>query len=178
MIARMSESDETALSSFFEATSPLVYGMAVRILRDHAAAEEVAAAVYLQAWRQAGRYDPARGAPSTWLLTIARTRSIDRLRQRAQDRQRVEPLAGQMLRDERPDPLEASVAAERRRRVQSALAELSAEQRVAIELAFFGGLSHTEIAARTAEPLGTVKTRIRLGMRKLAKVLRQAEEEE
>jgi RNA polymerase sigma-70 factor (ECF subfamily) len=109
-------------------------------------------------------------------LTLARSRAIDRLR-RAHDRQREQPLTDQILLDRRPDPLEASACAERRRIVRAALARLNPEQKLAIEVAFFDGLSHVEVASRLGEPLGTVKTRIRLGMLKLAKVLRQLEEE-
>jgi RNA polymerase sigma-70 factor (ECF subfamily) len=175
-IGRMAEADETALGALYDATGALVHGLVLRILGDAAAAEEVTADVYMQAWRQAERYDHGRGAASTWLLTLARSRAIDRLR-RAQNRRREEPLTDQILLDRRPDPLEASASAERRSFVRAALGRLNPQQKLAIELAFFDGLSHAEVAARLGEPLGTVKTRIRLGMLKLAKVLRQLEEE-
>lgn len=175
-IGQMAEADEAALSALYDATASLVHGMALRILGDAAAAEEVTADVYMQAWRQAGRYDHERGAPSTWLLTLARSRAIDRLR-RAHDRRREQPLTDQILLDRRPDAFETSACAERRRIVRAALTRLNPDQKLAIELAFFDGLSHVEVASRLGEPLGTVKTRIRLGMLKLAKVLRQLEEE-
>jgi RNA polymerase sigma-70 factor (ECF subfamily) len=163
--------DAAALAALYDATAALVNGLALRILGDPGAAEEVTLDVYLQVWRQAARYDPARGAPAAWLLTLARSRAIDRRRAGAGQRRETEPVALAMA-DPGPGPEEGTAAGERRRLVRGALAGLGPEQRKTIELAYFGGLSHTEIAATLGEPLGTVKTRIRLGMMRLREALR------
>jgi RNA polymerase sigma-70 factor (ECF subfamily) len=147
-------------------------GMALRILGDHGAAEEVTADVYLQVWHQAARWDPERGAPLTWLLTLARSRAIDRVRVGAAHRTQRAPLAEALdVPATSPGPDAAAVAAKQRAIVQEALAELGSDQREVIELAYFAGLSHGEIAVRTGIPLGTVKTRIRLGMAHLRRTL-------
>jgi RNA polymerase sigma-70 factor (ECF subfamily) len=156
----------------YDGTHPLVYGLALRILGDVADAEEVALDVYTQVWRTAGNFDPRRGSVSAWLVTLARSRAIDRLRSAAARRQREEsrpelPEAPAAARS----PEEASLLGQRRVRVRAALARLLPEQREAIELAFFSGLTHSELAARLGQPLGTVKTRIRLGMMKLRELL-------
>lgn len=160
-IGRMAAGDESALVALYDATAAMVFGLALRILGDHAAAEEVAGDAYLQAWRQAARFDRARGTPLGWLLTVARSRAIDRLRSAGG---RAVPAAAEadVAAVETPDAL--FEAEGRRRLVREALARLRPEQREAVELAYFGGLSHGQIAARLGVPLGTVKTRLRLGM--------------
>ncbi len=168
LIERVANRDETALAALYDGTSALVHGLALRILADAHTAEEVTMDVYLQVWRQAVRYDRARGAPIAWLLTLARSRAIDRRRARASQQRESEPLALVMeARSTETGPEESTAIAERRRRVQDALSDLNAEQREAIELAYFRGFSHSEIAANLGEPLGTIKTRIRLGMTRL-----------
>ena len=150
-------------------------GLALRILGDAGAAEEVTADVYLQIWRRAVTYDPARGAPLGWLLTLARSRAIDRLRTGATRRMRTERLRHAMaMPSNESGPEERSALSERRRLVRAALGRLPAEQRRTIELAFFAGLSHGEIADDLRQPLGTVKTRIRLGMMRLRQTLAEA----
>ena len=150
----------------------MVYGLALRILGDEAAAEEVMLDVYMQVWRQAGTYDTGRGAPLAWLATIARSRAIDRLRAGRQEWQRARSLetVSQLSTGESLE--EAAYVTELREVVRGALGTLSAEQREALELAYYGGLSHSEIAERLGQPLGTVKTRIRLGMMKLRALLK------
>ena len=144
----------------------LVFAVTLRVLRDVSSAEDVTLEVYLQVWRKALAFDAGRGTASAWLFMLARSRAIDRLRspaQRARDRQRpLEELAP--LRDTAPDPEEAADLRARRDLVRSALAALSKEQREVIELAYFEGLSQSEIAAKSGAPLGTVKTRMRLGL--------------
>lgn len=175
LIGRAARGDESALASLYDSTAALVNGLALRILRDRGAAEEVTGDVYLQVWRQAVRYDESRGSALSWLLTLARTRAIDRLRSGANQRARTEPLrAAFAIPSTAPDPEEHSHLSQRRRIVQQVLAQLPAEQRRAIELGYFGGLSHSEIAASLGEPLGTVKTRIRLGMLRLREGLAAA----
>lgn len=172
LIDRMAEGDQAALAEFYDSTSRLIYGLTLRVLGDVSTAEEVLLDVYTQVWRQASSYDGSRGAPLAWLTTIGRTRAIDRLRSGWQDRSRKESL--ETLTEavaEGGSPEDASVDAERQRFVRQALAALSPEQRQVIELAYYSGLSHSEIAAKLDQPLGTVKTRTRLGMMKLREAL-------
>ena len=175
LIARAADGDEVALAELYDGTSSLVHGLVLRILGEPEAAEEVTADVYLQVWRQAERYDPARGEALGWLLTIARSRAIDRLRNQTIRRERHEPEGTTRLRGPSPavaSGLEEAVrATERRHAVQRALMHLSPDERGTIELAYYQGLSHSEIAAKLGAPLGTVKTRIRLGMTRLRQEL-------
>ena len=172
LIRQAAQGDQAALGALYDATSHLVYGLALRILGNTATAEEVTIEVYTQVWRQAAAYDPERGAPSAWLLTLTRSRAIDRLRSEAREPRQEQPLEmAAAVPTATPNPEEASVVAEQRRLVQAALATLAPEQREAIELAYFSGFSHSEIAARLGQPLGTVKTRIRQGMMKLRELL-------
>jgi RNA polymerase sigma-70 factor (ECF subfamily) len=172
-VQRVAAGEDTALAELYDASSAFVYGLALRILADAAAAEEVTLDVYHQAWQQAHRFDPRRGPAHTWLLAIARSRSIDRLRSRDASRQRSVPLAAaaRSAEDPRPDPQAQAMLADRGARVRRALQSVAPEQREVIELAFFGGLSHGQISAKLELPLGTVKTRIRSGMRRLAEAL-------
>jgi RNA polymerase sigma-70 factor (ECF subfamily) len=173
LVAQLAGGDERALASLYDCTNRIVYGLALRILGDPSSAEDVTMEVYLQVWRTAESYDPRRGAVSSWLVTLARSRAIDCLRRRKARRAELEENVDEVvnLRDSRPGPELASVDAARSRIVQKALADLSPDQREAIELAYFSGLSHTEVAAHMGLPLGTVKTRIRLGMLNLRKLL-------
>ncbi len=167
LVGRMARGDQAALAVLYDATATTVHALVVRIVKDDGIAEEVTGDVYFQAWKQAGRYDPGRGSPLAWLLAIARTRAIDRIRLAVAARTAHEPIEGLRLSSDRPGPDDAYAIDQRQRQVQAALAALPAEQRQAVELAYFGGLSHTEIAERLGDPLGTVKTRIRLAMHKL-----------
>ena len=169
LIRAMALGDVSALGTLYDRYAGLVFGLAARVTGSPADAEEVLQDVFVQAWSQAGLYVPARGTPRTWLLTIARTRAIDRRRRRRRDE-----ATGSAVGDV-PDPGENPVAhlEERGQReaVRKALALLPPDQRAAIELAYFGGLTHLEIATRTGDPLGTVKGRLRLGMEKLRGLL-------
>ena len=171
LIRRVADRDQLAMAELYDGTSRLVYGLVLRIVSDPSTAEEVLMDVYMQAWRQADRYDQQRGAPLAWLTTIARSRALDRIRSGSQEQRRTEPLdaASQHASEVRAD--EATLAGEVRTQVRKALALLSAEQREVIELAYYGGLSHSEIALELGQPLGTVKTRTRLGMIKLREAL-------
>jgi len=172
LIDKIADGDQSALTTLYDSTSRLVFGLILRVVSDRATAEEVLLDVYTQIWRQAGSYDLKRGAPLAWMMTIARTRGIDRLRSSKADLTR-EPLeTSSEVTATTPSPEDASVASERGRLVRSALETLSAEQREVIELAYYSGLSHSEIALRLNQPLGTVKTRTRLGMMKLRDTLR------
>ncbi len=172
LIRLIAAGDQDALGKLYDSTNRTVFGLIVRILNDPATAEEVALEVYTQVWRQAQNYDPRRGTPSAWLLTIARSRAIDRFRSTDQTRRRQEPLAAvEATHSDGIDPESSASEAERRELVRAALDTLPAEQREVIELAYFGGLSHSEIAERCSLPLGTVKTRTRLAMVRLRAAL-------
>ena len=168
----IAKGDQAALAALYDSTNRLIYGLILRVLGDTSTAEEVLLDVYTQVWRQAASYDTSRGMPLAWLTTIARSRAIDRLRSGWQDQRRKEPM--DLLKDRETataGPEDMTVASERQRFVRSALTLLSPEQREVIELAYYSGLSHSEIAARLNQPLGTVKTRTRLGMIKLREAL-------
>ena len=176
IVARMSAGDEAALARLYDRWSRTVYALVVHLVRDGDDAEDVLEETFWQAWRQASRYEPSRGEVGTWLMTIARSRSLDRLR--ARQRLREEPLTPLLTgvadaADEAygQDPSSHVETVERRTLVVSALRSLPPEQRQVLELAYFGGLSQTEIADRTGQPLGTVKTRTRLAAQKLRESL-------
>jgi RNA polymerase sigma-70 factor (ECF subfamily) len=166
--------DQQALAALYDATSRAVYGLLLRILSDPSAAEEVLLDVYAQVWRQAGSYSAARGKPMAWLTTIARSRAIDRLRRGRQEQRLTAPLDEAVRASAAAGVEEGVLAGEVSSVVRAALDELSPEQREVIELAYYGGMSHSEIAAARGLPLGTVKTRTRLGMMRLREALRPA----
>jgi RNA polymerase sigma-70 factor (ECF subfamily) len=173
LIARIAQGDREAFGRFYDACAASAFGLIRRVVRDPAAAEEVLQDVFLQVWREAAQYDPRRGSPEAWLIMRAKTRAIDRLRSmRRRDKTFVPLVDEAMARQDDPDAPNPGVAAEERGLAQSALAQLPAAQRQVIELAFFGGLTQTEIAARLGEPLGTVKTRARLGLERLRAILK------
>jgi RNA polymerase sigma-70 factor (ECF subfamily) len=174
-LERVAAGDSGGLGTLYDRHGRSVYSLALRILGDEGDAEEVAQDVFAQAWRRAGQYDQSRGTVAAWLLVMARTRAIDRIRAR-----RVRPegrvheddgLTLQQLPATDPDVASEMMAAERGLRVRRALEELPFLQRVAIELAYYEGLSQREIAERLEQPLGTVKTRMRLGLLKLRDAL-------
>jgi RNA polymerase sigma-70 factor, ECF subfamily len=172
LVRQIAQGDQPALATLYDTTNRLVFGLILRVVNDHGAAEEVLMDVYTQVWRQAPNYDTGRGSPLAWLTTIARSRAIDRLRSGWQTQQRSEPLDAVSDKETAAaSPETDSVYAERQRLVRKALAALSPEQREVIELAYYGGLSHSEIAEKLQQPLGTVKTRTRLGLMKLRDAL-------
>src|SRR5205085_5031096 len=172
LIRAVADGDHQALAALYDATSRTVYGLLLRILSDASAAEEVLLDVYTQAWRQAAAYSQQRGTPLAWLTTIARSRAIDRLRRGRQEQQRTEPLEEAAYSASGESAEEEVRAGEVRAVVRATLDALAPEQREVIELAYYGGMSHSEIAAARGLPLGTVKTRTRLGMMRLREMLR------
>jgi RNA polymerase sigma-70 factor (ECF subfamily) len=180
LVIEIADGDERALRTLYDATSAQVFGWCLAVLRERDAAEEAVVEVYAQVWRQAERYDPSRGCVASWIATLARTRSIDlsRTRERQQDgRTPLDPALADLLPDPGPAPDEASFQEERAARVRRALDSLPADQKRAVEAAFFLGLSHTEVADALRLPLGTVKTRIRSGLSALRRALASTEGE-
>jgi RNA polymerase sigma-70 factor, ECF subfamily len=172
LVERVATGDQSALAALYDETNRLIYSLVLRVLGDASSAEEVLLDVYTQVWRQAASYDVKRGAPLAWMATIARSRAIDRLRSGWQDKRRKESL--DVLGDapsNSSSPEEDATISERQKFVREALKLLTPEQRQVIELAYYSGLSHSEIAEKLNQPLGTVKTRTRLGMMKLREAL-------
>jgi RNA polymerase sigma-70 factor (ECF subfamily) len=162
--------DEAALGRIYDRYRVILFGVLLRILNDRAEAEDVLQEVFLQVWRRASDFDENRGRPFTWLVTLARSRGIDRLRALA-SRERV-ALAGVKEADEEfSDAASDAVRSEQRGVVNKALAQLPEEQKRPLMLAYFDGLTQSEIAAQLGAPLGTVKTRMRSGMIKLRELL-------
>jgi len=178
LVARAGGGDERAIAELYDRYGQVLYAVAYRIVGQRADAEEVVLDAFSQAWREATRFDAARGSVAGWLTMIARSRALDLVRARSR-RERITASAAAERPDSAPamggwrvDPSTGVDHAERRTQVQAALEALSAPQRRAIELAFFEGLSQSEIAELLQEPLGTIKTRVRLGMQKLRECLR------
>ncbi len=176
LLSAVARGDERAFAVIYERYSSILFGLLLRIVRDRPEAEDVLQDVFLQIWQQAVNFDPARGRAFTWLVTLARSRAIDRLRSR-DARERTANAAAQEAVEEVGDALSDAVRAEQSEVVRGALAAIPEEQRCALMLAYFEGLSQTEIAARTGQPLGTVKTRMRAGLHKLRELLRRRVEE-
>ena len=174
LLARVARGDVAALRALYDQHASRAITIAFRILRNREEAEDVVQETFLEVWRRSAQFDPGRGGAVAWVVTIARSRAIDRLRART--------IAGKTIASASEDadgllptpPPSPAVETERRRderRVAAALGALPAAQRRAIELAYFEGLSQSEIAAKTASPLGTVKMRVKLAMAKLADLL-------
>lgn len=168
LIQKIVQRDESALAALYDRYASLLSSLLNRILRDTQASEEILQDVFYQLWRNAAQFDPARGSLPGWLAVIARNRAISRLRRR-------NPSEGDELLETTvivPANLENALAQQQLLgRVKGALENLSSEQRAAIELAYFEGLTHSEIASKTGDPLGTVKTRIRSAVESLKRNL-------
>lgn len=165
---RLAAGDRQALADVYDAHASAVYSLALRITRVPSDAEDVTQEVFTQAWRQAARFDDARGNLPAWLLMMARSRSLDCLRRsRRRPVHPLDPLAADAIPDGSPGVDVVAVTTEQARRTRAALSALPDEQRQPVELAYFEGLTHSEIAVRTSTPLGTVKTRIRSAMQQL-----------
>jgi RNA polymerase sigma-70 factor (ECF subfamily) len=176
LVRRMQSGDERALGTFYDRWYPIVNGLVARMLKSADDVEDVVEETFWQVWRQANRFAEGRGSVQTWVLTIARSRAVDRLRATRRRREdSIDDGGGENLESKAEPSFAAATAdpslavehAERSQLIRAALGELPREQREALELGYFKGLSQSEIAERTGQPLGTVKTRMRLAMQKL-----------
>jgi RNA polymerase sigma-70 factor (ECF subfamily) len=167
LLARSGRGDRDAFAELYDATAARVHGLAVRVVRDPAQAEEVTQEAFLEIWRGSARFDPSRGSAISWMLTIVHRKAVDRVRsaEAASRRDTTYEQRNQVVpHDTTADAAHASLEA---RRVRAALADLTDVQREALELAYFGGYTHTEVAAMLDLPIGTAKTRIRDGLIRL-----------
>ena len=162
--------DEAALAQLYDRYRVIVFGLLMRILNNREEAEDVLQEVFLQVWRKAGDFDEVRGRPFTWLVTLGRSRGIDRLRALA-SRGRVAEAGAREMLEEVSDAATDAFKSEQRGLVNRALAQLPDEQKRALMLAYFDGLTQSEIATRLGAPLGTVKTRMRTGLMRLRELL-------
>ncbi|HET9836666.1 MAG TPA: sigma-70 family RNA polymerase sigma factor [Candidatus Angelobacter sp.] len=164
LIARMRAGDQSAMADLYDRYSGVVYGVALRVLANTTAAEDVVQEIFLQLWRNPQAFDSERGRLAPWLAVIARNRAIDHLRKRPMEDD-IDELPISTGVDLESDSAQKLVID----KVRGVLAQLPAEQRKALEMAYFEGMTHTEIAGQTGEPLGTIKTRIRTGLLALRK---------
>jgi RNA polymerase sigma-70 factor (ECF subfamily) len=170
LLQAVAHGDERALAHIYDRYRVVLFGLLVRILNSREEAEDVLQEVFLQVWRRAADFDEKRGRPFTWLVTLARSRAIDRLRALA-SRERVAQAGAREESEQISDAASDAIRAEQRSLVTNALAQLPDEQKRALMLAYFDGLTQSEIAKRLGAPLGTVKTRMRAGMTKLRELL-------
>jgi RNA polymerase sigma-70 factor (ECF subfamily) len=162
--------DEAALAQLYDRYRAILFGLLMRILNNREEAEDVLQEVFLQVWRKAGDFDENRGRPFTWLVTLGRSRGIDRLRTLA-TRERVVEAGAREVHEEISDAASDAFRSEQRGLVNDALAQLPEEQKRPLMLAYFEGLTQSEIATNLGAPLGTVKTRMRTGLMKLREQL-------
>ena len=170
----ISKGDKSALESLYARYSRQVYSLSIHMLRDPTAAEEVTQDTFFNVWRRAGSYKSNRGKVSSWLFSVAHNRTIDELRKRRREYNKVQydvDLTNRPTESRADDPAEYASVQFEGARIKSALMTLRPEQRDVVTLAYFGGLTHSEISKELNQPLGTVKTRMRLAMKKLRKVL-------
>jgi RNA polymerase sigma-70 factor (ECF subfamily) len=170
LLHAVARGDESALAAIYDRYNSILLGLLLRILHSRVEAEDVLQEVFLQIWQRAANFDEARGRAFTWMVTLARSRAIDRLRA-LQSRQRADDTALRDAPEAVGDAGDDVYHGEQREIVRAALAEIPEEQRRALLLAYFEGLTQSEIAERLGQPLGTVKTRMRSGMSKLRDVL-------
>lgn len=173
LIRKMAAGDGAAFAPFYDRYAPLVYPLILRIVREPAEAADVLQDVFWEIWQRAADYDPGRGTPEAWVVMRARSRAIDRVRAARRRGETFVALpvedAASLPGEPAPDPAER---VEERRTVEGALERLPEAQREVIELAYYAGLTQTEIAERLKQPLGTVKTRLRLGLARLREIVK------
>lgn len=171
LLKRASRGDEGAFAEWYDATSARAFGLAVRVLRDRAQAEEVTQESYLDCWRHASRFDVTKGSAISWLLTIVHRKAVDRVRSAEASGRRDAAYGHRQIAVAHDETAEAAAASLEAARVRTALADLTVKQREAVELAFLGGYTHTEVATMLELPIGTAKTRIRDGLIRLRDAL-------
>jgi RNA polymerase sigma-70 factor (ECF subfamily) len=171
LLKRASRGDEGAFAEWYDATSSRAFGLAVRVLRDRAQAEEVTQEAYLDCWRHAARFDTAKGSAISWMLTIVHRKAVDRVRSAEASTRRDTAYGHREMSVEHDETAESATASLEAARVRTALADLTIKQREAVQLAFLGGYTHTEVAAMLDLPVGTAKTRIRDGLIRLRDAL-------
>ncbi len=171
LLPAVAQGNVSAFEELYDRYASTVYGLLLRILANPDDAQEVLQETFVKAWTSAAMFDAVRGSEVAWLISIARSRGIDRLRSRRTRADREDEAGREMsvfsAFVESATGADDAIEAEERRAVRGALAELPEAQRIALELAYFEGLSQTEIAARLSQPLGTIKTRMQLGMKKM-----------
>jgi RNA polymerase sigma factor (sigma-70 family) len=176
LVALVARSSEEALAEMYDRFGRVAYGLALRIVRDRALAEDAVQDGFLAVWRSAPRFVPERARASTWILTLVHRRAVDLVRR--QERRRLEPLAEGFESDAGDSTEEAAWRGFERDRIQQALRRLPDQQREAIELAYYGGFTQSELAERLGEPLGTIKSRMFNGLGRLRELLVEPEQEE
>jgi RNA polymerase sigma-70 factor (ECF subfamily) len=169
LVAAVAGGDDDALAELYDRYSRPAYGLSLRILRDPALAQDAVQEAFLGVWRTAAAYDPGRASAQTWLLTLVHRRAVDVVRR--EERRRTDPLPEQLPQGVEGGADDEADLRERRRRVQAALARLADDQRQALELAYYGGLSQSELAERLGVPLGTIKSRMYVALAKLRELL-------
>jgi RNA polymerase sigma-70 factor (ECF subfamily) len=167
LLVRVAGGDESAFGELYDQIAPRVLGLVKRLLVDHAQSEEVTQEIFLEIWQTAPRYDPARGGAVTWIMTMAHRRAVDRIRASQAGRNRDTKIGIRDLAVEYDQVAETVEVRIEHERVEKAMSRLTHLQRQAVSLAYYGGYSHSEVAAMLQVPLGTVKTRLRDGMIRL-----------
>jgi RNA polymerase sigma-70 factor (ECF subfamily) len=176
LVALVARSDESALAELYDRFGRVAYGLALRVLRDDKLAEDAVQEAFLAAWRNADRFMPERAKASTWLLTFVHRRAVDLVRR--EDRRRAEPLAEELEPARTRSAEEDAWLRFERERVQAALRKLPDQQREALELAYYGGFSQSELAERLGQPVGTIKSRMFTGLARLRELLAEPGPEE
>jgi RNA polymerase sigma-70 factor (ECF subfamily) len=171
LIERIANHDRQAFSDLYDRCSSLVYSLALRMLKSRSDADDLVQEVFIQLWRQAANYNQDRGSPEAWIVNITRSRAIDKLRANRRIEQSFVPVDDPSKAESGANVESSAAQSEARAIMNSALAALPENQRRVLELAYFDGLTQSEIASRLAEPLGTVKTRVRSGIQKLREIL-------
>ena len=168
LLRRVAVRDSDALSTLYDLTSELVYGVALRVIRSPEMAEEVTQEVFLQIWEQASSFDPERGSAKAWIATLAHRRAVDATRRSQSARDREDKVPADLPMN---DVADRAIAADEHSRLRNALSSLTELQYEAIEMAYFGGLTYREVADRLDTPLGTVKSRMRDGLMRLREAM-------
>jgi len=175
LVALVARGEDGALAALYDRFGRTAYGLALRVLRDRELAEDAVQDAFMTVWRSADRFVPTRGKASTWILTFAHRRAVDVVRR--EQRRRTDPMPDTPVEGESPAPDEEAWLRLQRERVQAALHKLPDQQREALELAYFGGFTQSELAERLGEPLGTIKSRMFSGLARLRELLDDTEME-